>query len=335
MLPAVSAVLRFLSAVALAVLLAGCGAGTSTTGTGDPEDTVAPTIASAEPAVATPNQRLNVRVRGTGFDPAAVVSLERGGVPEPGILVHSTTYVSPVEVVADITVGADAPLAVFDVGVRIPRKKGTTIEKGTKKEGFLVGLPLTLAGAFVTTWPQPVKTWLGPADVAKFTHQFFIANPGNLTGTTNFAATHAAGIGQCSASPTNLTEEAKAALFMRLRETTPTSGTFYASVDLINLDTGTWGEHGVMRNYAVDGWVQYGWAVGRTPGVFYPDEYPTVNKLASNAYQYTGGRVSITQGPWRQFYGYVTPIAQVSCPNLDTVVVVYPADETPISVGRR
>jgi hypothetical protein len=314
--------------------IAGCGSvpsGTEGSGTED----ITPQVTSAEPAAAYPGQRLSVRVKGSGFDQSAQASWELNGAIETRILVHSTTYVSASELIADITVGNETPQAVFSVGVRVARKKGSGIEKGVRDEAFLVGRTVSLSGGFVSTTPQPVYTWFndevqpGPRN-----HQYWHSEIADFIGTSNFANTHAAGIGQCWAFPYSTSEETRATLFERLTEAASTNGLFYAHVDLVNLDR-SWGDNMVMRNFRLGDSVQYAWSVGGTlamitswtgSAVNYSEAtLPYVRKLGADVYEFSGGSVFMVQGPWRA--GVIIPTAVLICPNLDTVVMTYPASQ--------
>jgi hypothetical protein len=66
-----------------------------------------------------------VTISGSGFAAGAVAAWERNGVPDPKIAVLSTQYVSSTQVVATVTIAADADIALYDVSVTNPdRKKG-------------------------------------------------------------------------------------------------------------------------------------------------------------------------------------------------------------------
>jgi probable HAF family extracellular repeat protein len=90
-------------------------------------------VTSTEPAFGERGTRLQVRVRGSGFDPTAEAAWERNGTVDPRVRVISTTFVSSTEVIADIEIGADADVDLYDVSVSIAligggRKKGVGIE---------------------------------------------------------------------------------------------------------------------------------------------------------------------------------------------------------------
>ncbi len=90
-------------------------------------------VTSTDPAFGERGARLQVRVRGSGFDPTAEAVWERNGVVDPRVRVISTTFVSSTEVIADIEIGADADIDLYDVAVSIAligggRKKGVGIE---------------------------------------------------------------------------------------------------------------------------------------------------------------------------------------------------------------
>jgi len=66
-----------------------------------------------------------VTITGSGFSPGAQAAWERDGVADPRIQVSSTAYVSSTELVATITISADATIGLYDVSVTTAdRKKG-------------------------------------------------------------------------------------------------------------------------------------------------------------------------------------------------------------------
>lgn len=90
-----------------------------------------PSVSSASPAYSHPDTTLNVRILGSGFTAGATAEWSRGGVTDPAkIKTNSTQVVSSSELIANITVSADADLAFWDITVSlIGGKKGVGTEK--------------------------------------------------------------------------------------------------------------------------------------------------------------------------------------------------------------
>jgi IPT/TIG domain. len=125
-----------LSAVVLTVVIGACA------GTTDPAATSAASGNSLEPsfakAIAGPNVTAtnpsyghdgqvgeSVTISGSGFAPGAQASWEQNGVTDPNIQVTSTTYISSTQLVATITIAANATIGLYDVAVtNADRKKG-------------------------------------------------------------------------------------------------------------------------------------------------------------------------------------------------------------------
>ena len=79
-----------------------------------------PAVSSASPAYSHRDTTLNVRVLGSGFATGATAEWALGGVTNPAkIRTNSTQFVSSSELVANITVSADADLALWDVVVTL------------------------------------------------------------------------------------------------------------------------------------------------------------------------------------------------------------------------
>ncbi len=85
-----------------------------------------PSVTSADPAYGHKGDvGKQVTIIGSGFTAGAVVAWERNGVPEPKIQVISTQYVSSSQVIATITIAADATVDLYDISVtNKDRKKG-------------------------------------------------------------------------------------------------------------------------------------------------------------------------------------------------------------------
>jgi len=90
-----------------------------------------PSVSSASPAYSHRDTTLNVRILGSGFTAGATAEWSRGGVTDPAkIKTNSTQVVSSSELIANITVSADADLAFWDITVSlIGGKKGVGTEK--------------------------------------------------------------------------------------------------------------------------------------------------------------------------------------------------------------
>jgi len=90
-----------------------------------------PAVTSASPAYARRDTTLDVHVFGSGFTAGAAAEWALAGVPNAAkVRTNSTTVVSASELVANITVSADADLAYWDVAVTlIGGKKGVGTEK--------------------------------------------------------------------------------------------------------------------------------------------------------------------------------------------------------------
>jgi probable HAF family extracellular repeat protein len=111
-----------------------------------------PTVTSADPTSAPQNTTLDVRVLGTGYDQGsrAVWALDGDtALATTKVKTNSTRYVSSKELVANITIAADAPLDLYDiVAVTSSGKKGIGIER------FTVTLQITDIGTLPNAWPS-------------------------------------------------------------------------------------------------------------------------------------------------------------------------------------
>jgi hypothetical protein len=116
--PAAAAV-AFVGALAV-----GCSDGPATV-----EEVPTAEVLSLEPWDAGQGETVEVRIRGTGFAPGDVAVWERGGSEASDVVVRTTRYVSPTELVATVDVGASALADAYDVAIRNrDRKKGITTE---------------------------------------------------------------------------------------------------------------------------------------------------------------------------------------------------------------
>lgn len=119
----------------LAVLLVGCSE-QAPTEAGTPPILVAPgggvggpQVDATDPTSAPQNTTLEVRVLGQNFASGAKVDFLLHGLKTPGVRTNSTRFVSATEVVANITIAADAVVDLYDVQVTLAGKKpGVGIE---------------------------------------------------------------------------------------------------------------------------------------------------------------------------------------------------------------
>ena len=100
-----------------------------------------PTITATDPSSAPLDTTLDVRVLGSGFDRGSKSEFALDGVVGPNIRTNRTTYKSTKELVANVTISADAVEALYDVIVTTSSGK-----KGIGTERFAV-LAIELLGA--------------------------------------------------------------------------------------------------------------------------------------------------------------------------------------------
>jgi hypothetical protein len=113
-----------------------------------------PTVKSTDPSRSEPGVTLNVRVLGNGYSTGSRVDFGIAGIPSPKITTNSTTFVSSTELVANITIAADADLDSYDVIVITSEGK-----KGIGTEIFLVAYSVTDLGtaSFTTSEARDVN----------------------------------------------------------------------------------------------------------------------------------------------------------------------------------
>ncbi len=103
-----------------------------------------PTVSSTAPDFSARGTTIDVRVLGSGFDNGTQAAFLRGGIADPKVVTNSTRFVSSSEVVANITVAADAVIDYRDVAVTTSiGKKGI----GTQKFQVIEPIVLQIAGA--------------------------------------------------------------------------------------------------------------------------------------------------------------------------------------------
>ncbi|HVF40979.1 MAG TPA: hypothetical protein VM939_13850 [Gemmatimonadaceae bacterium] len=120
--------------------------GTTTTG---------PVVSSTNPSSSVRNVTLNVRILGSGFDRGSTAQWAIKGVPSAKVKTNSTTYVSQRELVANITIAADADVTLYDVIVTTGSGK-----PGIGTESFEVTLQVTDVGTLsgdLTSLPWAVN----------------------------------------------------------------------------------------------------------------------------------------------------------------------------------
>ena len=108
-----------------------------------------PTVSSVVPGSSERGVTLDITVNGSGFDSGSVARLERQGVPSAKITTNSTTYVTSTNLIANITIAADADTGKYDVGVTNLRGR-----KGVGVELFDVRYELVDVGVIGGTWSK-------------------------------------------------------------------------------------------------------------------------------------------------------------------------------------
>lgn len=96
-----------------------------------------PAVSATDPDSATQDTTLDVRVLGSGFEPGSRAEFALDSVVGPNIRTNSTRYVSSRELIANITIAADAVTDLYDVIVTtLAGKKGIGTEMFTVTKGF-------------------------------------------------------------------------------------------------------------------------------------------------------------------------------------------------------
>jgi probable HAF family extracellular repeat protein len=136
------------AAVSIWMMLPACASGDTLISTPNPPPPDPPdapssdvTVATTEPLGAPRTTTLNVRVLGSGYDAGsrAVWALDGDtALATTKIRTNSTAFVSDTELVANITIEADAPLAVYDVAIEtLTGKKGLGLERFAATDGIV------------------------------------------------------------------------------------------------------------------------------------------------------------------------------------------------------
>ncbi len=142
---------------------------------GGARTTTGPTVTSTSPSSSVRNVTLDVRVLGSGFDQGTRAEWAIHGVRSPKVVTNSTRFVSSGELVANITIAADAEVTLYDVIVTTASGKpgiGTETFEVTVQETLVTiegeGLAINESGQVVGTsggravmWENGVKRDLG------------------------------------------------------------------------------------------------------------------------------------------------------------------------------
>jgi probable HAF family extracellular repeat protein len=134
--------------VSVWIALPACSSGDTLTSTPNPPPPDPPdppssdvTVATADPLGAPRTTTLNVRVLGSGYDDGsrAVWALDGDtSLATTKIRTNSTAFVSDTELVANITIEPDAPLAVYDIAIEtLTGKKGLGLERFAATDGIV------------------------------------------------------------------------------------------------------------------------------------------------------------------------------------------------------
>src|SRR3954465_9964728 len=85
-------------------------------------------VTSATPAFGDQGTTVDVHIHGSGFAAGAAATLLLHGGADAHVKTNSTTFVSSTELVANVTIAPDAPLAFWDVQVALGDKNGVGSE---------------------------------------------------------------------------------------------------------------------------------------------------------------------------------------------------------------
>jgi hypothetical protein len=104
--------------------------------TAKPVSSTTVSVTAASPANAPQDTTLDVVIDGSGFDSGSQASFEREGVTDLRVRVNSTRYLRSTQVVANVTIAADAAIDSYDVAITTSLgKKGIGTEKFAVREG--------------------------------------------------------------------------------------------------------------------------------------------------------------------------------------------------------
>jgi hypothetical protein len=85
-------------------------------------------VTAAQPRESGRGETMKVRITGTGFREGDEAVWERNGSTDDRVVVEKTEFVSATQLVATISIQADATIAGYDIAVSRPRKKGIGTE---------------------------------------------------------------------------------------------------------------------------------------------------------------------------------------------------------------
>jgi hypothetical protein len=85
-------------------------------------------VTSAQPRESGRGETMKVRITGSGFQQGDEAVWERDGSTDDRVVVEKTEFVSATQLIATISVQADAPAASYDIAVDRPRKRGIGTE---------------------------------------------------------------------------------------------------------------------------------------------------------------------------------------------------------------
>ena len=164
-----------------------------------------PIVKSADPASAPRDITLDVRVLGSGFDDGSVARFLLNGVALPDVATNSTRFASSKELVANITIAADATTDFYDVEVTTTRgkrgvgielfevtvtpielaglsRRGESVARGINDAGVIVGSSEDRSGTprAVRWLPDGAGGWGEPEDLAPGPSAAFAVNETGL-----------------------------------------------------------------------------------------------------------------------------------------------------------
>lgn len=278
-------------------------------GSGGGANSTEPKVTAADPSFGRRGQRLEVRVIGTGFDGTAVASFERNGAPDPKITVNSTTFVSSSEVLADITIAADADTAFYDVAVEVTLSGGGR-KKGVGVELFEVNLSAALDGAMVTA-PQAARPHYSDGGNNLSLSTSWSPDRVVFPIVLNFVATHAAGTQACVPGDYGASPAEMAQMLARLVDPTPHIGSFAPSAS--GPFPSLYGNWIVLPSrMQADG---YSWFFK----VMNSETVRVRVDKSGNVYSYTGGLLKVMRAT-----GQKGGKRDMICPNLDQIDLTFP-----------
>lgn len=156
----------------------------------------APVVSSTNPAATVRDTTIDVHVLGSGFDRGSKVEFAIDGVVEPKLKVNSTKFVRSSDLLANVTVAADAPVDRYDVIVTASTgKKGigterfavlSMIDLGTPSGGYSYGRDVNSSGTVVGEYQVAGSTCKRAYLWSDATE--FMVLPQSSLGCTNYAS---------------------------------------------------------------------------------------------------------------------------------------------------